>query len=108
MTVHTLLVAARAKIDSPDKWTKGNFAADEFGNRAHVDSPSATCWCLDGSLVHAARVHLGSLGEARDVVEMALSDDDDTALSIWEFNDGKDTTHAEVMAVLDAAIEATK
>jgi len=38
-------------LANPDAWTQGKYARDAYGKEVHVDSPKATCWCLEGAFI---------------------------------------------------------
>lgn len=94
--VVALLVAARAKIDTPDKWCKGVLAMDVHGCPVGEKSSKARRWCALGC------------------VQSVAGDDnlDDIAVGflyrnvghISTFNDDEETTHADVLAMFDLAI----
>jgi hypothetical protein len=109
-TAHQVLKAARALIADPKHWTQGELARDADGNPEDEYQPEAVCFCSVGALMRAARVVGDDLNEARfgaftQVGNITL---DLRGLTIVEFNDAEDTTHADVLAVFDKAIEATK
>lgn len=86
------LIAAKALIDSPEKWTKGFYQS------------------MDGCLCS-----LGALGMAiggnpffpNSVARAALQAEVPQqwgVLSVGAYNDDPDTTHADIMALFDRAI----
>lgn len=88
---------ARALIDTPDKWTKGKF---ENGG----------CYCALGAVAKVCGFDPRNawLGEM-DAVHRAL----DASLPFGfeatpDFNDHRNTTHADVMALFDRAIAAAE
>lgn len=99
MTAADQLRAAKALIDSPEKWIKGRFAVDKLGLTTSYDDPRATCFCAVG----ACRRYCfrGDLDEALPESFVALGK---KASPVVEFNDHPDTTHADVMALFDRAI----
>lgn len=84
------LKAAKAKIDTPEKWTTGAFARDASGEITSCFNTEAACYCSAGVLLAG-----GAPQEARAAL-------DDVCGCIIAYNDSH--THAEVMAVWDAAI----
>jgi hypothetical protein len=86
---------ARAKIERPECWTKGEYAKDTDGRKVGVRNPSAHCWCALGALMatgctvetagYLLRPHLPT--EYRNA---------------WSFNDR--ATHADILALYDRAI----
>lgn len=100
MTVHALLLAARTRIADEAHWTQGTYARNAMGKEVSPYSPSASCWCLTGALMceaHPSRDER-AFWYARD----RLSEIGGHSLSYLN-----DTfTHAEVLALLDDAIDA--
>lgn len=89
------LRAAKALIDTPDKWTREVMGRDISGHPVE-DVDSAVCFCIIGATV-VARAPLD--GPLRDSLpEWAHA-------SFADFNDSPRTSHADVMALFDRAIE---
>lgn len=95
------LIAAKALIDTPEKWTQEEMARDAYGKITDYEGESATCFC---SLGAACKVTAGS-GFTYGYLVRALSAAGDGTY-IVDFNDSH--THAEVMAVWDKAIDKAK
>lgn len=102
--LHDDLVATRALIDTPEKWTKHNY----HGLRNGKD-----CFCIAG----AAYVATGGMiishiwdprgsdrRRRRDVFHALTGTVYETR--VQNFNDADDTSHADVMALFDRAIKA--
>lgn len=94
MTLKNDLIAAKALIDTPEKWGKGSF---DLGRG---------CYCA-----------LGALGVAQNGRPWGFTDLAAQHLikslpkgwaSVACFNDDFHTTHADVMALFDRAIEAAE
>ena len=90
------LRAAKALIDTPEKWIKGEFSRNG-------------CYCAAGAIAaavghnpRAAWARGSRWREAKDALELALEGD----LLLPEYNDAPDTTHADVMSLFDRAIAA--
>lgn len=97
MTPKEILIAARALIDTPEKWVKGAFAL-------HTDH--GTCYCLAGALLKATPgdIFNEDFAAAGTVLKKAInSPSADFRLHLW--NDAPERTHSEVLAVVDRAIE---
>lgn len=101
----------QAKIDTPEKWTKGTRAKTSDGREVDIDDPRASCFCIIGAMENAFIGY--PLGANRHDVwratVMGLRRDSgvfDTKrfTSLVDFNDHEDTTHADVMVLFDAAI----
>lgn len=91
-----VLRSARARIATPETWTKGTAARNLTGHDVAANSKEAVCWCAMGALWAdgplASRVGTSFLRAAIDGVAVA------------KFNDGPDTTHADILALYDRAI----
>ena len=37
-------------LDTPDKWTKGDFAINIYGDSAEIHAPEAVAWCVLGAM----------------------------------------------------------
>ncbi len=102
MTILQALIAARAKIDAPEKWTKGAHARDSEGKVVDILSRNACRFCADGAF--------RSLGEpwrwwiAREELVRATQLCPAEETEIIRFNDAPATTHADIMALFDRAI----
>jgi len=94
--VHDTLVAARALIADPERWTQGAWARDEEGGPVGTLSPAAVCFCAQGALVHVSRS-----GHERALE--ALSVAAGRRPTVVNDFDG----HAAVLEMYDRAIEAT-
>lgn len=101
MTPRETLIAARAKIEAPERWTQGEFARTAKGNKAKPLSRRAQCWCSIGAVAAVTKRHPVLI--PNDVYQFLQSAMGITErlVSIW--ND--DHTHAEVMAAFGRAIE---
>lgn len=91
-TVRENLIAARALIDTPEKWIKGSF--EESG-----------CFCITGALGMAekGKARLFSDGAYEALCKGLPAG---RVVSLPYFNDHPDTTHPMILAVFDRAIAA--
>lgn len=104
MTPLELLLSAREKIDTPEKWAQGDLGLDADGKPSQSPDTSI-CFCMYGAL----RAAIGgkswdfpsdpSFMEARRVLKRAIN-----GAHISEFNDATERTHSEVLAAFDQAI----
>lgn len=108
MTTREVLVAARALIDTPEKWTKDRaYALDSVGHRVSSYNDDAVAFCVDGAAARAVDDETGGsklYDQVRQALKRALPAGYER--SIWAFNDDPATTHADVLALFDAAIAA--
>lgn len=94
----TTLQEIRGYLADPARWTKGATARDKNGVSTSSQNPSAICHCIFGAVLKFKRFpenrpvlsHLNALAPGRKVIK---------------FNDDPRTTHADVLAFLDLAIE---
>ena len=123
-TTVQILEEAKALIDTPEKWVQGAYASYQPGrvesgdfNQAHMPMEAgATCFCIKGALARTDGVNMEpyyvvsedhpTLKKALRFVEAALSPQ--WYGEIAKFNDAETTKHADVMDVLDKAIELAR
>ena len=98
MTPLETLKAARDLISDPARWTQGVQARDEHGDQVPHNDPIAHCFCIMGAVGRVAVQDTKM--DALRVLSKVTRRDFDT--SIPDFNDTH--THAEVLALFDAAI----
>ena len=102
MTLKSDLIAAKALIDTPEKWRKGDYGSVN------------TCMCALGACRaaiygtteynHRADWH-GDDTAAAHALNAALPVSG-SMFGVSDFNDAPETTHADVMALFDRAIAA--
>lgn len=96
-----LLRRVRVRLDSPERWTRGEYARNKNGRSAFVDSEEATCWCLIGALWVESNV--GDIPvEIRWAAQDVLAREVGFALPF--FNDEFAATHGDVLLGLDRTI----
>lgn len=115
-----VLERAREILSDPKRWTKGNAAKDKFGQEIRVTSPHAVKFCVIGALAKAdyeldsSELNYRRLISGSDRVGAALRHFHDTLghkagdpgfFGIGPWNDSSHTTHKDVMAAFDKAIE---
>lgn len=93
------IIAARALIDTPEKWTKNAEARDAAGNPVHRQSCTAKCFCAIAALYN---VGLGSASCLFHSLKVPGVIDRHGALVV--INDREDTTHADILSLFDKAI----
>jgi hypothetical protein len=98
MTVKDNLIAAKALIDTPEKWGREDY------------TPRPGCFCVIGALCEAMKLSPATVEASSDEARaLALSLPEGWEKNGWylpNFNDAKDTTHADIMALFDRAIAA--
>ncbi len=96
MIVRDNLIAARALIDTPEKWQKGRFRSERKTYR---------CYCALGALFEVCGTGTDALASCRAALINALP-------VAWQprmtarYNDLPSTTHADILSLFDRAIAA--
>jgi hypothetical protein len=93
-TVKENLIAARALIDTPEKWVQEKY----------IDGDG--CMCAAGAIRKATGERLGETECWLDLFVRREFYCDFGFATIEEFNDDRMTTHADIMALFDRAIAA--
>jgi hypothetical protein len=103
--VADVLKAARARIEKPEHWTQGAFARNALGRNVHPTHPSACCFCVEGAVRYAdMRLPGSQRGAARTQLDTTAYEISGNCYAA-AFNDAPSTTHADVLALFDRAIE---
>jgi hypothetical protein len=116
MTLKSDLIATREVLADKERWTKGAFGRDALGGPTSSLEADAVCYCFFGGVDVATQGHFGRALEVREAVAPILLElfptrkhDTGTAFApswlMTQFNDHQDTKHADVLLVLDTAIE---
>lgn len=124
MKTSDALRAARSKIQNPEAWTKTAPALDSSGVRVDAQDRAAVCFSSYGAIVSiigvnenlvTAMIAIETATPERFVEMAAMQMEEATKsrkghvgekpLGFGMFNDDVDTTHAEVLAAFDRAIE---
>lgn len=103
--VRDILIAARAKIEKPENWTKGAEARTASGLVVYATDRDAVCFCTVGALF-AVAPYLEDQPlrfEARAKLKAAIGRRSAT-FNITEYNDMDHRKHADILALFDRAI----
>jgi len=98
-----ILKRVRALLSDPARWTQGEMARNMFGAPTDPAGPNATCWCLMGAIQRETNDDPFLAGSVYQILRTQLQ-----GQSVSDFNDSRATTHADIMAVLDKAIESSE
>lgn len=98
MSALEVLIAARARIATPDRWCQGAYWRGANGEVVESYGSDCVSCCSLGAL-HS----VGDSDEARQYLREANAKVPCWNLAVW--NDAPDRTHAEVLAAFDRAIE---
>jgi hypothetical protein len=101
-----VLITAKAKIDSPEKWTHEVGARDGEGFPINPTSPRARRFCAYGAVAAATEI-----SDSRSAANEALRDSavvlfGTSAVSI--VNDNPTITHPDIMRLFDGAIDLVR
>ena len=106
-TIREILIAARAKIERPEAWTRGAAARTGSGKSLPPEKASrGQCWCAAG----AAWSIVGCQTDASHTAINCLSElvHEEFNIGVASYNDAPTTTHADILALFDRAIAATE
>jgi hypothetical protein len=95
MTPKEVLIAAKALIDTPEKWVQGRYQIK-------------AAYCAWGALVESGKGE-GPVHRSCQVLANAVpkrSRKEGYLPTVWSFNDARGRTHKQVMRWFDRAIEA--
>lgn len=97
-----VLRAARAKIDTPEKWMRGAYArvGEHAIRSAFTIPPNADSYCSIGACFSACNSAGDFRNAHRAINQLSLV----IGRPIDSWNDAPERTHAEVLAAFDAAI----
>ncbi len=106
------LIAAKALISTPDKWTKCALARDKDGKKCHYSQAEVICFCTLGAigkvawgiLENSAKQYHMLEGESLRFLRRAVRQATDDFLDVAEFNDKLERTHEDIMKMFDNAI----
>ncbi len=101
MSAYITLRNVRDLLNDPHRWTRGSVARAADDAETHPRSRNAVSWCLVGAAEHCAPDRT-SYWAARSALLDEVARQHPGA-GIPRFNDT--ATHAEVLALLDAAIQ---
>ena len=105
VAVRGTLKRVRDRITKPENWCWHSFAQDSAGKTVRLDSEDAICWCLDGALGRECGddgdLHYSCSQLLRRAIRKVRPKD---PCGLINYNDN--STHAEVLALLDHAIGA--
>lgn len=104
MTPKEVLVATRAKISDPNRWTREVAARDGHGIPCDPDQPEAACWCLVGAIVAVCPNDQAARNQAYVLLRAPTLNWELGIRNLHIFNDRN--PHCVVLTKLDEAIAA--
>lgn len=111
MTPLEIMKEAREILTNPAQWTQGVYARDEAGCGVNWEDEAATCFCALGAIRKAGGEEWLYVDDAAiELLVAALPSDwkqktDGMPPRPHYYNDDEATTHADVLAWFDRAIE---
>ena len=112
-TALQLLEEAKATIQDSKRWTQNAFARDKDNNKVSSRTPTAVCWCSLGALnriqdtggeyLKAVQLLTKAVQLLTKAVQLLTKA---AGTEVAEYNDS--STHEEVLAMWDKAIELAK
>ena len=102
------LRAAKALIDTPEKWCKLSVAEDANGNPVDPESSQACCFCSHGAVRRVTRSTYDRLAAFKALEQATPRPWWHRTSNVTSFNDHPYATHADVMALFDRAIAAVE
>ncbi len=104
MDIKSTLQAARDLITDPKAWIKGDYARSEQGLTLYSPShPDAACFCAIGALARASGMSAGQVEQSDLAAALNLAMGRIPQASVANLNDS--STHEEILAIFDRAIE---
>ena len=106
MTTVEILEKARDLISDPERWAKGYYAHDKDGDYVPPRDGNACKWCAAGAtIVVSPDDDNDDSRHALALLQKALPSG---FLFATNYNDRPTTTHADILALFDRAIELAK
>lgn len=102
MTTRDILSRARELLEDPIRWTKGDWARRPDGTGVSFRDEHAVRFCLGG----AVRLVAGRDDDPK--LDAIVLLDRLTGGHLPRFNDAETTTHADMLALIDKAIEVAR
>lgn len=101
------LKAIRELLSVPERWTQGTGARNELGYKVAISNDQAVCWCIDGAAVKVTTRGGGGGGSILRYEALVQAFAYIHPDFVW-WNDAPERTHAEVLALLDKAIDIAR
>ena len=103
---YDVLRATKELLKDPKNWTQGKSARDVNSVPCEPSSPQATCWCLTGAAYKVSASLFNKSNFSENWLE-ALHLLQQVVPGGWigPWNDAKDRTHAEVLNMIDLALD---
>lgn len=100
--VLTVLKGVRQLLQTKKAWTKRWFARKSDGSMTNSENREACCWCLQGAI---NRVGCTKKFLKTDVVGVLIENLPRGYSDIVSFNDSSQTTHQDILNLLDTTID---
>jgi hypothetical protein len=91
-------------LESPERWTKGEYAKDNDDNQIDVFDPRATCFCVQGAIQRVYK-RSNDLNDEKLKLETLLKQMEliGECGFLCDWNDNPETTHEMVLDVVRRA-----
>ncbi len=103
MSTMDALIALKTLLAEPPSWTKGKSARNAEGNRTEPTRDDAVCWCLLGAIYRITNYDCNLFIVINNIMRGLVNN-----TAITAYNDNPTTTHADILKLIDAAIEQQK
>lgn len=103
MSTMDALIALKTLLAEPSSWTKGKPARNAEGNRIAPTSDNAVCWCLLGAIYRITYYDHNLFTVICGIMNRLVN-----SLGLSTYNDDPTTTHADILKLIDTAIEQQK
>lgn len=104
MSVQDDLKSVKDLLILPKSWTKGAFFSDRFGKVTERGSSATVKYDVLGAIMEVSEGRATSARQDRyDAMVEAIEPHIETSISTW--NDAPETTHADILEVLNHAID---
>lgn len=89
-------------LAKPESWAQGSLARNRRGEAVGPSDESACCFCLWGAVVRCYPER-SQYCDVLDALHAAIEARVGKRLSLVSFNDRSETTHADILAVVERA-----
>ena len=102
MKIINILIDLKKLFQSPTSWTKISFARNISHNQVKPNDESASCWCILGGIERLSPDYPTRYSVCQYLSEIINKETRFTDISA--FNDNIDTSHKDVLNIIDQAI----
>lgn len=103
MNTKDYLIKIKETINTPNKWCKGFYATNKNGKPVLVNDDTALCFCISGAMDKVIFYYPDKI-KIHNKLFFTLN----LNMNLTIFNDSSETTHQDVMDLIDKAIQSCK